>query len=83
MPYIPQDTRKIFDEHIKHIATNIQHPGELNYVFSKIIKTMLDDGMDYQGLNEVIGVLECAKLELYRKIGSHYEDKAEQKNGSL
>ena len=28
----------------------------------------------YAHLNEVVGVLECAKLELYRRVASPYED---------
>ena len=40
-------------------------------------------GGNYAACNTVIGALECAKLELYRRIIGPYEDKAIEKNGDI
>jgi len=84
MPYIPQDARKIFDKHIREIARNLQTPGELNYVISKIINLLLvHKGVNYNQLNEIVGAMECAKLELYRRIAVPYEDEKIKSNGDI
>jgi hypothetical protein len=79
MPYIKQD-RRLPD-------TNLLHPqntGELNYLFTTIAHTYLKQhGLNYQHLNDVIGALENAKLELYRRVASPYEDKKIQENGDV
>lgn len=59
-------------------------PGELNYVITKLIDQYLkEEGLRYANINEVIGVLECAKLELYRRIAGPYEDKKIISNGDV
>ena len=40
-------------------------------------------GTNYVKLNELIGVLECAKLELYRRVASPYEDEKVESNGDV
>ena len=37
----------------------------------------------YEWINEVIGVLECAKLELYRRVAAPYEDDKRLQNGDV
>jgi hypothetical protein len=37
----------------------------------------------YARLNEVIGAIDCAKLELYRRIAAPYEDKKITENGDV
>jgi len=34
-------------------------------------------------INEVIGVLECAKLELYRRVAAPYEERKRIENGEV
>lgn len=80
MPYIkPQDRVKILlDEE------NISTPGDLNYFISNLINWyILQKGKSYSTLNEVIGVLECAKLELYRRVAAPYEDLKIDENGDV
>jgi len=80
MPYINKQCR----QNIDLLVSNINNPGVLNYVISSIVhKYIRDFGLRYQVLNEVIGVLECAKLELYRQIASPYEDIKKKENGSV
>ena len=43
--------------------------GDLNYLISAIIDgTLSRRGVRYKNLNAIIGALECAKLELYRRV---------------
>jgi len=39
--------------------------------------------MNYRNINELVGVFECAKLELYRRVASPYEDEKIQSNGDV
>ena len=82
MPYIKQEDRIFFDEKISFKNTAIQTPGELNYLLTKIVDHYISaHGKNYDSINDVIGVLECAKLELYRRIVAPYEDSKIQQNG--
>lgn len=80
MPYIsPEDRSKI----LAH-DTSISTPGELNYFISTLLNWYINQkGKNYTTINEVIGVLECAKLELYRRVASPYEDIKIQENGDV
>ncbi|MFQ6610944.1 MAG: hypothetical protein ACE5D7_09140 [Fidelibacterota bacterium] len=71
MPYIDVNERKRIDQ-----GGQPQNAGELNYAVSRLIDQYLirKGKIRYQNLNEVIGVLECAKLELYRRIAAPYEE---------
>jgi len=62
-----------------------QDGGELNFAITSLIDTYLRGrgGVRYLHLNEVIGVLECAKLELYRRIAAPYEDRKIAENGDV
>jgi len=80
MPYINKQCR----QHIDLLVSDINNPGVLNYVITKIVHKYIQDfGLRYQVLNEVIGVLECAKLELYRTIAAPYENIKKVENGSV
>lgn len=80
MPYIkPEDRVKILldDE-------NISNAGEFNYYISTLINWYIHQkGKSYSTLNELIGVLECAKLELYRRVAAPYEDIKIEENGDV
>ena len=75
MPYIKPEKRKILDPLINAISVNNNSVGQLNYTITKLLHEQLRIvGMNYTNINAVIGVLECAKLELYRMIAAPYED---------
>ncbi len=80
MPYIPPKDRQRLDA-----GSAPQTVGELNYVITRIIDNYLQqhDGASYTQLNAVIGALECAKLELYRRIAAPYEDEKIRENGEV
>jgi hypothetical protein len=80
MPYIKQVERSQIDEHIDKIF--IASPGHLNYAITRLIHNYIKAmGLKYARLNDVIGVLECAKMELYRRITAPYEDTKIIENG--
>jgi hypothetical protein len=60
-------------------------PGDLNYTITRLCDAYIcaRGGVSYTLLNEVIGVLECAKLELYRRVAAPYENKALARNGDV
>ena len=80
MPYVDKEARIILDAP----GAVAESPGQLNYLFSKIIKSYLDKwGESYQIYNDVIGALEGCKLELYRRRVASYEDEKRWKNGDV
>jgi len=79
MPYIVGEDRFI-------AAETPTGPGQLNFSITMLIDDYIQrhpDGLRYHVLNEVVGALECAKLELYRRVVAPYEDKAIAKNGDV
>ena len=93
MPYIDRFTRMQFDPKLEDLLealsvshdkeTDITNPGNLNYTITKIINAWLGHTPNYAKYNEVIGVLECAKLELYRRKVSEYEDQKCRENDDV
>ncbi|AVH85408.1 hypothetical protein RsoM2USA_481 [Ralstonia phage RsoM2USA] len=58
-------------------------PGLVNYAVSTLLKSIYDQRESYASYNAQIGVLECIKLELYRKFAAPYEDQKEYENGEV
>jgi hypothetical protein len=81
MPYIQQQDRHKFDS---YPVPGSESPGELNYVVTRICQNYIaDHGLSYQTLNDIVGVLECCKLEFYRRKISPYEDNKIASNGDV
>lgn len=81
MPYIEQDHRPIIDAAVAKVPENLT-VGELNYAITRIVDKQIEfHGVSYTFLNAMIGVLECAKLELYRRLAAPYEDQKRIENG--
>ena len=59
-------------------------PGTLNFVITKAIQAYLSQKSQvrYADYNEVMGVLECCKFELYRLMIAPYEDTKIKQHGS-
>lgn len=94
MPYIKQERRgqiihtdDVFGDGEIFTSINldtINNPGEMNYAITEMMKNYLErKGVSYTNMNEVIGVLECAKLELYRRMTAPYEDVKIKENGDV
>lgn len=77
MPYIKQDRRPLVETQGPVSA------GDLNYIITMIIQDFLDSDPTYSDFNEVMGALECCKLELYRRMVVPYEDKKIEENGDV
>lgn len=90
MPYITQDKRDILDAAILNLVNQIQNAspnndgreGNLNYTITSILLSLYGDP-SYAKINNMIGVLECAKLELYRRYAAIYEDQKITQNGDV
>jgi hypothetical protein len=80
MPYIKKDRRDAI-----RAGAKPQDAGELNFAISVLVDDYLKDkgGIRYAHLNEVIGAMDCAKLELYRRVAAPYEDEKIQENGDV
>jgi hypothetical protein len=90
MPYISQEKRELLQHSLASLAAGIivadqkDQAGVLNYCISALLNEVLKtNGISYRNVNELIGVLECAKLELYRRVASPYEDEKIQSNGDV
>ena len=86
MPYIDKKSRDRInkDLDIEHLDGLIITEGDLNYVITRLCHLFIKRiGRKYSTLNTVVGVLECAKNELYRKIIAPYEEIKENENGRL
>lgn len=91
MPYIIQDKRHQLDQHIDSLINALRelesddpentHCGNLNYVFTQIL--LASYTKRYAEINEAVGVLECCKLELYRRLAAPYEDQKRYENGDV
>ena len=84
MPYITPDARRRLDG-----GDPPADAGELNYAVTGLVDDYLarlatrEGRTRYAHLNEAVGVLECAKLELYRRIAAPYEDEKIAENGDV
>ena len=93
MPYIPSEDRPAYDGLIDQLAEALaaqpadRRKGHANYVITQLVRKAWGvdaaSGESYSNYADVIGTLECSKLELYRRWVADYEDKAIEKNGDL
>ena len=89
MPYIEPDMRGLIDPTINILVEGIKdgtylgtkRDGVLNYVISSLIAKLYKTS--YTELNAAIGMLECAKLELYRRRLAPYEVDKCRENGDV
>ena len=87
MPYIKREDRGQYNGYIRNITNIINRlpknakSGHLNYVITKLIH--MTNPARYDDFNSLIGMLECAKLELYRRKFSPYEDLKIKENGDV
>lgn len=85
MPYLhPADQKHLADIITQLVMTDLAKAGELNYLFTKIaIRYLHCKGESYQTYNDIIGALEGAKLELYRRSVAPYENGKIKENGDV
>lgn len=87
MPYIKTEDREKYEEVLDELIGLLKiQPveridGELNYIITKILKESYP--LRYFNLNRAMGVLECAKLEFYRRVVAPYEDIKIKESGDV
>lgn len=80
MPYINEEDRKALLEEEGIFPTK---PGELNFILTKLCLEYAGDAPGYETYNSIVGVLECCKLEFYRRAVAPYEDIKKETNGDV
>ena len=88
MPYIKPENRENFNKVLEEVTNTFEKngvtPGDLNYLLSKIGHLYIKrKTFGYTHINDVVGVLECAKQEFYRKIATPYEETKIIENGDI
>ena len=79
MPYIKQERRDLID-----LGLIPETAGELNFVItSLIVAYQRKKGLSYRTINDIVGALEGAKLEYYRRIAVPYENGKMLDNGDV
>lgn len=88
MPYIEEDARTRLNTAVQplldELRKNTPTEGELNYLVCTLVKGYIaSHGDSYATFNAAIGCLECARLEIYRRLVAPYEDKKIELNGDV
>ena len=87
MPYIKAGNRNKYEKTLKELIDILKSlpveevDGELNYVVTKILKEIYP--LRYFHINKAVGVLECIKLEYYRRVAAPYEDQKIKEAGDV
>jgi len=84
MPYVPNTDRIILSRFLTpdflHQVSTLSS-GQLNYMITKML--LAQAPKSYADFNTLIGVLECCKLEMYRRAVAPYEDQKIEENGDV
>jgi len=92
MPYIRQEKRSQIESELDQLIIKLLESesdmgiaGRLNYLISSITGAILnnDERVSYARINELIGALECAKLELYRRVANGLISRKTRLNGDV
>jgi hypothetical protein len=79
MPYIQEQDRDQLED-----GAIITTAGELQYQIAELIAQYMSNmPVRYQTMNDVMGALNGANLEFYRRVVAPYEDKCIEKNGDV
>lgn len=80
MPYIDQEARKRLRN---HHSLNPKTDGEVVYLLTTICRNYMPANPCFEDYERIIGALECAKLEFYRRMVATYEDEKLGQNGDV
>lgn len=81
MPYIDKDLRDKLKPKSEGYPVS---PGDLNFQITCLLIDYLEfNGKQYKQMNDVLGALEGAKLEFYRRVVAEYESKKAKENGDV
>ena len=77
MPYIDPETRES-----AYVDPN--NAGELNFAITTLLtEYKARRGLSYQTINDILGALEGAKAEFYRRVAVPYENQKLTENGDV
>lgn len=80
MPYITPSERAEMDIS----GYDPDTAGQLNYCITSVVDAWLgQERLSYDRINAAVGVLECAKQELYRRIATPFETSKLAANGDV
>ncbi len=96
MPYVKQEQRKAIDPAVDALVVAIEKAtteawpadkreepdGCLNYAITTLLQKTIAPNR-YVKFERVIGILECAKLEMYRRGVAPYENKKAREHGDV
>lgn len=84
MPYVKSEDRDRIYKDPFIVPGNVHNAGELNYAVTVLCREYFkNNGGRYQQINDIVGALEGAKLELYRRVAAPYEDGKAAENGDV
>lgn len=86
MPYIKDKMERWkLDTLVQHFFLNNEPlTGRMNYLIFKIAMEFIKkNGESYKNYQTIIGELECAKQEIFRRMVAKYEDKKIKENGDV
>ena len=85
MPYIhPDDRTRLYAVAKALDRIEIQTCGELNYLITLCIaRYMATHALRYQTINDIVGAVDGAKSEFYRRVAAPYEDMKIKENGDV
>lgn len=80
MPYVLEARREVLRPKSQRPAENA---GEYHFQIASLMNDFIcNRTLNYETINSAIGVLECAKLELYRRL-AYYEEGKRDANGDV
>ena len=89
MPYIDGNMRDRLDYLVDDLISKLRNTdaldGQLNYVITRLLAGAygVDREPRYSKINDIVGILECAKLEFFDRIARPYEDTKMKQNGDV
>jgi hypothetical protein len=86
MPYLKKPSRADVENDLKKLGLAFcpANGAELNYIICGLINNYLQaNSLNYANVQEMIGAIDCAKMEIYRRVASPYEDKKIEENGDV
>lgn len=85
MPYITEESKDKVDKGLVALGlSEFDCAGDLNYAIHQLLAKYIDqNNRSYQTYNDIVGVLDCAKMEIYRRLVAKYEDNKAEDNGDV
>lgn len=79
MPYITEEEKRELEA-----GKPIKTAGRLNYTLTMVIKNYwVNSSRRYSEINDILGALEGAKQEFYRRVAVPYEEIKIRSNGDV